>query len=92
MPLALMEAMAMGMPCLCTDIPENRDVAQSAAEYFEPGNVGALTSALVTLLRNRAQMDALGRLAHRQAAAFDARCVADRLLFAIESALSGPAS
>jgi glycosyltransferase involved in cell wall biosynthesis len=46
LPNALLEAMAMGLPCVLSRIPGHLEVAGSAAWYFEPGNPESLAVAL----------------------------------------------
>lgn len=87
MPLSLLEAMAAGLPCLCSDIQENQDAAQEAARYAPCEDVPAFTRALDELLRDaalRARLSALGR---ERAKEYDARTVAARFLRAAEDVL-----
>jgi glycosyltransferase involved in cell wall biosynthesis len=37
-PAAVLEAMAMGIPCVLSDIPGHRETARDAALYFAPGD------------------------------------------------------
>jgi glycosyltransferase involved in cell wall biosynthesis len=92
MSVALMEAMAMGMPCVCSDIPENREVAEDAAVYVEPGNAIQLIVALQSLLEDDVARDRLGARAHALSARFDAHRVADQLVGAFFRALDGTAA
>lgn len=50
--LPLLEAMAQGVPVLCSDIPVLREVGATAAEYAPPNDVPAWGDALVGLLRD----------------------------------------
>lgn len=69
MPLVLLEAISLGCPVLCSDIPENLEVVQPAgapdsalAALFQAGSADALRSALAAFLadpdarRQRAEM------------------------------------
>jgi glycosyltransferase involved in cell wall biosynthesis len=60
--LALMEAMASGLPIVASDIPGNRTLLEHGenALLVPPGDTAALASALGRLLDNPAQAQALG--------------------------------
>ena len=49
-PMVLLEAMAYGLPILCSDIPGTRQVDLPGADYFTVKDVGALCAALSRLL------------------------------------------
>ena len=53
------EYLAVGLPCLVADLPENRVSAGDAARYFAPGNAGALAEQLELLLDSPGAIDAL---------------------------------
>jgi glycosyltransferase involved in cell wall biosynthesis len=77
MPVALLEAMTMGLPCLCSDIPENRAVGAETAAYFPLGDVAGLAQMMRDLLTDPARLarmsqehrDQVGRYGDPQAAA-----------------------
>lgn len=52
MSLSLLEALAYGNALLCSDIPENKLVAEEKAMYFKKGDVSDLTRKLQTLCDN----------------------------------------
>ena len=52
MACALLEAMSFGNCCLVSDIPENTEVVEDKAEWFEKGNVDELYQKLSYLLTN----------------------------------------
>jgi glycosyltransferase involved in cell wall biosynthesis len=85
--LALMEAMAMGLPCLASDIPENREVGGDAIAYAPPGDVTALTCQLRGLLCDPILRASLGRQARTRAENFDVGIAAARLFEAYRSVL-----
>ena len=49
-PMVLLEAMAYGLPIVCSDIPGTRQVELPEQDYFAVGNVDALAAALSRLL------------------------------------------
>lgn len=52
MPIALLEAMAHGLPVLASDIVANRQLGLPAGDYFPLGNVDALSSAIAEKIAN----------------------------------------
>lgn len=48
--IGLLEAMSYGLPCIASDIPENRETAHGEAVYFEPGNALELAACLQVLI------------------------------------------
>lgn len=67
MPVALMEAMAAGLPCIVSDIRGNRELVQhcvcaKAGMRFDPGQPGQLKEALETLLDSETLRQACGEL------------------------------
>jgi glycosyltransferase involved in cell wall biosynthesis len=50
MSMALLEALSYGIPCIVSDIPENRSVSGDAAVYFPPRDVAALERVLTGAL------------------------------------------
>lgn len=49
-PMVLLEAMAYGLPILCSDIPGTRQVELPEQDYFPVGDVDALTASISHLL------------------------------------------
>ena len=47
LPIALLEAMSYGLPCIASDIPGNRSVGLRGERYFRAGDVDALCKKLV---------------------------------------------
>ena len=56
MPISLLEALAYGRSCLVSDIPENKELAGSHANYFMHGDVADLKEKLNALLIKGAGM------------------------------------
>jgi glycosyltransferase involved in cell wall biosynthesis len=48
-----LEAMACGLPVICSDIPVFREIYQEAALYFEPDNAGDLALKVGRLLKDK---------------------------------------
>jgi len=59
MSLSLLEAFAYGNAVLCSDIPENKLVAENKAMYFRKGNVEDLTDKLQLMCDNKELVDNL---------------------------------
>lgn len=52
MPIALLEAMAYGLPVLASDIVANKELGLPAADYFPLGDIDALARGMATKLEN----------------------------------------
>lgn len=60
MSMVLLEAASLGVPIVCSDISENRQVMAGDAVYFAPGDDVGLTTQLGWVLENRDEMRAMG--------------------------------
>ncbi len=69
--LPLLEAMAVGCPVVCSDLPVFREVAGAAAEYAPTGDASAWVEALVRVDTDLARRTELRLLGLERAAAFD---------------------
>lgn len=79
LPLALLEAMAVGLPCVVSDVGEVRAAVDGAAVLVPPEDDRALADALRHLLLDGADRTRLGRLARARAvASLDADLMARR--------------
>ena len=93
LPLALLEAMFAGCPIVASDVGEVRvALAQgTAGVVVEPGNPGALASALDRLLRNPQEARHFGdRAAARARAEYDLSRMVHRYAGLYEAALARP--
>jgi len=94
-PLALLEAMACGLPCVATRLPGSTDVLiddRVNGRLFPPDDEMALAAALQDVLVNPPLARAIGRRARETAAArYDIGRTADGWLSAYRSVLDGEA-
>ncbi len=91
-PRAAMEAAAMGLPVIATDIRGCREVVEDGVNglLFPVGDVDALTAAVVDLGTDSARRRAMGRAAIRKAAErFDERKVVSTVMDAYAGAAAG---
>jgi glycosyltransferase involved in cell wall biosynthesis len=76
LPVVLMEAAAMALPCVASDIRGCRDAVQDGVTGLltAPGDAESLSSAILTLLRDPARRREMGQAARQRAEAlFDRR-------------------
>ena len=83
MPMALLEAMAAGMPIIASDIPANRELLQDCGVLLPP-DPAQFASAAIRLLADRTMAASLGERATRRATQFtvDAMAIGYEQLFA----------
>ena len=77
--IPLLEAMAYGTPILAADIPAFREVAESAAIYFDPHDPESLAAAMSTVMDEEVR-DVLASNARRRAKSFSWDRSAEQLL------------
>ena len=78
--LVALEAMARSVPVVCSDLPALREVAGSAAVFFDPHRPSEAAAALALVLGNRELAAQLREKGHAQAARFSwARAGAETL-------------
>jgi glycosyltransferase involved in cell wall biosynthesis len=69
-PLVVLEAMAMGLPIVTTDVGNCRDMVIDKTEecgiVCPVGNVGTISEAVMTLIENREQREKMGNIARRR--------------------------
>lgn len=89
--LPLLEAMHLGTPVLCSDIPVFREVAQDAARYFDPDDPAGIADAILAFVdggeEGRDRMIARGR---DRAEAYSWDSSARRLVRTLEGDLEPP--
>jgi phosphatidyl-myo-inositol alpha-mannosyltransferase len=69
--IVLIEAMAAGVPVICSDIQGFRSVAAGSAEMVPPGDPGSLADALRAILNDDERARILGKAGTRTAGMFD---------------------
>jgi glycosyltransferase involved in cell wall biosynthesis len=50
--IAVAEAMAAGLPCVVTDVPALREMAEEAALYVRPNSATALAEAIMSIVKD----------------------------------------
>jgi glycosyltransferase involved in cell wall biosynthesis len=78
------EYLAVGLPCLVADLPENRVTAGDAARYFRPADAHDLAAAFESLLDDPNAIDAMRAAALARAPALVWERSAQRLVAAYE--------
>jgi glycosyltransferase involved in cell wall biosynthesis len=73
MSIAVVEALAAGLPCVVTDVGENRDLVEAGVtgSLVPPCHPEALAAVLAALLADPARARRMGQAARQRAAAFD---------------------
>jgi glycosyltransferase involved in cell wall biosynthesis len=80
-PMALLEAMAAGLPCITTGVGGIPDVFTDGAEGVQviPGDCAQITAAMAKYIRDETARLAAGQRAHERAREFDVHTYARRL-------------
>jgi phosphatidylinositol alpha-mannosyltransferase len=78
--IVLLEAMAVGVPVVCSDIDGYRQtVSATGAVLTPPRDVQALETAIANLVASPGRWRAMGEVNRRRAALYDWRCVAQEI-------------
>jgi glycosyltransferase involved in cell wall biosynthesis len=80
--------MAMGLPCLCTDIPESVETGGDAVAYAPARDPEALAQALRALVDDPPRRAALGLRGRARSQRYAATAIARRYLAGIERVLA----
>ena len=70
MPIALLEALAYGLPVLASDIIPNTELGLAKESYFPLGNIDALAEAMARLMQSMPSEDEMHRNAKEAATAY----------------------
>lgn len=69
--IVLLEAMASGVPVVCSDLPGFREVAGDQAVLVPPGDADALAAALRRVLADPEQRERMSHASRQRAAEYD---------------------
>jgi glycosyltransferase involved in cell wall biosynthesis len=83
--LTVVEAMALGLPCILSDIPALRENFRSAAVFVKPNDAEGLAQAIITLLNDDTQCKKLGERGLKLARSFSWANVARKELEVLQS-------
>lgn len=86
--LPVLEAMACGVPIVCSDIPVLHEIADGIAIFCDPGDAGSLANGIETAL-DRAPGGELAQAALARAATFSWRRAAEETIQIYERVLAG---
>lgn len=78
MPIALLEAMAYGLPVLASDIVANKELGLAAESYFPLGDIDALAGAMAQRMQSIPSEEEMRRNAAEAASAYSWSSVASR--------------
>jgi glycosyltransferase involved in cell wall biosynthesis len=78
--MVVIEAMALGLPVVCTDLPVLREIAGDSAIFFRRDDAGQLAEQLARVLSDAALRDDLARRGRAHAAGFSWARLADAAL------------
>jgi glycosyltransferase involved in cell wall biosynthesis len=75
-----LEAMSIGCPVICSNTSSLPEVVGNAGEYFDPGSIESIRTALETVLQSTTRRDDLIKMGHMRSASFSwARCADETL-------------
>jgi glycosyltransferase involved in cell wall biosynthesis len=85
--LTILEAMTRGVPVACSDLPVHREVAGSAAQYFDPDDPAAIAAAIRLALSGGPEAEGMRSAGLQRAAAFSWPTTAEQTAAVYEEAL-----
>ena len=78
--IPLLEAMSLGCPVICSNTSSIPEVVGAAGEYFDPGDVESMRTAIESVLESRARRDELAAKGYARCALFSwTRCAEETL-------------
>lgn len=87
--IVLIEALASGVPVVCSDLPGYRAVAGEVATLVPPGDAGSLADALRAVLTDEAKANQMRNLSRRMSQLYDWKRLAAGVEAIYEQAVSG---
>ncbi len=88
--LPILEAMAVGVPVICSDLDVLREVGGDRAVYFPPGDVPALAREIASALLDVASMRRMRVGGRKRARMFTWRAAAEKLMTLIRQVYDAP--
>jgi glycosyltransferase involved in cell wall biosynthesis len=89
MPMTVLEAMALGVPLVASDVGDVREVIGDAGVCVAAGDGEAFSAAVVRLLEDDGLRSRMGELGRTRAAEFDSSTMAGRYAALFEAAAAG---
>lgn len=86
--LTVVEAMALGLPCILSDLPALRENFQSTAIFVKPTDIEGLAQAIINLLADGEERRRLGERGQRLVNQFSWENVAEKELKVLQSVLT----
>lgn len=83
--LPVLEAMAEGVPVVCSDIPVHHEVAGAEGVFFSPADAAELADRLAILLTDRGVWEVVAAQGHERSQRFTWSAAADVLIHALKA-------